>query len=217
VIRLALGGVPFAYRAGQAVMLGVPGRPERKPYSLASAPEDARARGYLEFLVKTDGESGIGAELVALRRGARVVVEGPIGAFRFPARQRARRLLFVAGGTGIAPLRAMLHHALHEGYGGRIGLLYSARSPEHFAFAAELRRLARRRQIVLRMTATRSAPRGWRGERGRIVQRHLKSLVTDSSTLCFVCGPSALVAAVPRRLRRLGVAPRLIRMESWKG
>ena len=41
-----------------------------------------------------------------------VDVEGPLGSFTFPADPEERRFVFIAGGTGIAPLRAMLRHAL---------------------------------------------------------------------------------------------------------
>lgn len=63
---------------------------------------------------------------------------------------------------------------------------------------------------------TREASAGWRGDRGRITRRRLASLAIDPLTLCFVCGPPAFVAEVASLLRRLGVAPRRIRVERWK-
>jgi NAD(P)H-flavin reductase len=216
IARLELGSRRFGYRAGQAVRLGLPGQGSRKPYSIAGAPADARADRVLEFLIKTDERGGFGPHLTGLRRGAQVEVDGPFGSFVFPLATRARQLLFVAGGAGLAPLRSMLRQALSERYPGRLTVLYSARSPRDFAYGRELRQLARQGRIDLVQTVTRNAPAGWRGHRGRIDLAMLASAVRAQSTLCFVCGPPGLVAAVLRILADLGVSPGRIRTEAWK-
>jgi NAD(P)H-flavin reductase len=184
------------------------------PYSIASSPGETTEHGYLEFLLKLEPE-GWGAHLRGLRRGAHVTVEGPFGSFVLPARPPEKQFLFVAGGTGIAPLRSMIAHALETGLPGRLHLLYSARTPLDFAYLPELRRLERSGRLELALNTTREIPRGWRGERGRITQEQLSRLIEDSATLCFVCGPAAMVDEVPRILNRLGVAGRRIRTEEW--
>ncbi len=216
VLRLDLGGAAFRFRPGQAVRLGLHGQPIRKPYSIASAPQEVRAAGHLEFLIKTDTDGHIGPHLTGVRRGSLVDVEGPLGSFTFPAAPAERSLLFIAGGAGIAPLRSMLRHALGDGFGGRLHVLYSARSPRHFAYVTELRRLSRQGKIGLTLTVTREASPGWRGDRGRITQRRLASLAIDRATWCFVSGPPAFIAKAVSLLQRLGVSSRRIRMESRK-
>src|SRR5207249_1797728 len=131
-----------------------------------------------------------------LERGRAVDVDGPHGSFTFPAAPAERRFVFIAGGTGIAPLRAMLYHALtipHE----QIGLFYSVRTPDEFAYEAELRGLAQHGHIELRQTVTRTVDDAWSGARGRIGRADLQALVHNPATLCFVCGPPALVAEMP--------------------
>jgi len=187
---------------------------ERVPYSIASTPEESARGGYLEFLVKLEPE-GWGAHLSGLRRGSWVTVEGPVGSFVFPAQPRERQFLFVAGGTGIAPLRSMIVHALERGPGARLHLLYSARTPADFAYLNELRRYARAGRLELAMNTTREIPNRWRGERGRITQDQLARLIEDRATLCFVCGPAAMVDEVPRMLKGLGISARRIRVEEW--
>ena len=137
------------------------------PYSIASSPGESATQDYLEFLLKLEPD-GWGAHLRELRRGARVAVDGPFGSFVLPARPPKRQFLFVAGGTGIAPLRSMIAHALETGHPGRLHLLYSARTPADFAYLPELRRLERSGRLELALNTTREIPRGWRGERGRI-------------------------------------------------
>jgi ferredoxin-NADP reductase len=212
VVRLDLDGAAFDYAAGQAILVGVPGGPKR-PYSVAASAEEARREGCLELLVGVDG-NGLAGPHLPLERGRVVDVNGPLGSFTFPAAPAERRFLFIAGGTGIAPLRAMLHHALvipHE----QIGLFYSARTPDEFAYEGELRALAQEGRIELRQTVTRPVGDAWSGARGRIGRADLQPLVHDRATLCFVCGPPALVSEMSALLAELGIERARIRVEEW--
>ena len=192
IVRLGLGGRAFAYEAGQAVYVGAHGSATSKPYSIAAAPEDTRRDGWIELLV-----------------------EGPMGSFTFPADPAERRFLFIAGGTGIAPLRAMLRHALAMPH-REIGLVYSARTPDDFAYQAEWRALAREGRLDLRQTITRTGGDvSWKGGRGRIGRAELQPLVHDPATLCFICGPQTLVDETTKLLQELGVARGRIRIEEW--
>jgi ferredoxin-NADP reductase len=215
IVRLDLQGTRFAFEAGQAAMIGPVDREERVPYSIASSPEDAAATGTLEFLIKVESSGRWGHLFDRVARGMRVGVRGPFGSFVFPTRTYGRPLLFIAGGTGIAPIRSMIRHALAAGVGRDIRLLYSARSASELAYLPELRGMARRVEIRLRLHVTREAPSGWRGERGRIALPQLSALDTDPQTLCFVCGPDAMVRDVPAMLESLGVDRSRILVEGW--
>jgi NAD(P)H-flavin reductase len=213
VLRLALGRQPFAYRAGQAAWLRVDTERERTPYSIASSPEETSRQGWLEFLVKTDQSNRFGAHVDELPRGSTVLVHGPIGSFVFPDMPAERRFLFIAGGTGIAPLRSMLRHAIDASVPGRKTLLYSARTPDEFAYLPELRALEREGAIDLTLTLTGIADR-WRHSRGRAGTELLAPLV-DADTLCFLCGPPSMIREVPEILRALGVPQKRIRTEEY--
>jgi ferredoxin-NADP reductase len=65
------------------------------------------------------------------------------------------------------------------------------------------------------LTATREVPARWGGEQGRITSERLARLLETPETLCFVCGPAAMVDDVPRMLMNLGVERRRIRIEEW--
>jgi ferredoxin-NADP reductase len=214
-IRLALGGESFPYSPGQCAAIGPPDALDRIPYSIASAPEESARDGYVEFLTKVDGAGRWGAHFPPLRSGARLALRGPSGSFVFPEHPRERHFLFIAGGTGIAPLRSMIRHAVLSGIDGRFRLLYSARTPHDFAYLTELRGMARRGEVDLALAATREVPARWKGDRGRIAPAQLARLVDDPLTLCFVCGPAAMVADVPPMLQALGVDRHRIRLEDW--
>ena len=212
IVRLGLDGAAFPYRAGQAVVVGAD--EHRRPYSIASSPEESEEGGFLELLVGVDAQGDAGPHLV-LRPGVLVGVEGPLGRFEFPVAPRERRFLFIAGGTGIAPLRAMLRHALRVPHDA-IGLLYSARTMSEFAYERELRELAAGGLIELKQTVTREvAPGDWAGRQGRISRADLTPLVHHRETLCFICGPGALVQDMLATLSELGVARERIRIEEW--
>jgi ferredoxin-NADP reductase len=217
IVRLDLGGETLQYRAGQAVLVGRVGWVERRPYSLTLAPHEARESGRLEMLVGLDESGSPGDHLAGLAPDSVLAVEGPVGTFVFPEAPAERHFLFVAGGTGIAPLRAMLHEALARGEGWWVSVVYSARTPDEFAYGDELRALARAHRIQLWQTVTREPAEAWTGRRGRIALDHLEELVQDVETLCFVCGPHALLQDVPRLLQQVGIAPDRIRTEDWGG
>jgi ferredoxin-NADP reductase len=215
LLTLDLAGARFTFSPGQAALLGLEGQPQRQPYSIACSPEDTAERGVLEFLVGVGPTGHAQTALAGARAGQVVALRGPLGSFRFPRRVREPHVFFLAGGTGIAPIRSMLRHALAAGLAGRLGLLYSARSDREFAFLPELRQLDRTGRLRLTITATRESSPAWHGERGRFTLQRLGALVEDPATLCFVCGPSSLVAEAPAMLRRLGVTPERIKVEEW--
>jgi ferredoxin-NADP reductase len=209
-----LQGAAFSFDPGQAIWVGTHGQEQRKPYSIASSPEEVRRDGWLELLVGLDADGRPGLHL-ELEPGTLVDVDGPVGRFTFPHAPAESHFLFIAGGTGIAPLRSMLRHAIAVPHDA-IGLMYSARLPEEFAYADEFRRMAETGEIDLRMTVTRDiGPASWTGTRGRISRAELEPLVHDRRTLCFVCGPPTLVDEMPKLLGKLGVPPQNVRTEEW--
>jgi NAD(P)H-flavin reductase len=215
LVRLDLDGHEFDFTAGQAILVGNHGGDTKRPYSIASAPEDALRDRAIELLVgvRENGEAG---DHLTLRAGLDVDVDGPVGSFTFPPSVAEPNIVFIAGGTGIAPLRAMLRHAIAANPPPtRVGLLYSARTPDEFAFADEFRVLAGRGVLEFRQTVTRGMSTDWSGATGRIDRAALQPLVHGPDTLCFICGPRALVDDMPKLLIELGVRDEKIRIEEW--
>ena len=207
---------PFDFLPGQAVLIGAPGQPARRPYSIACSPERAFETGRLELLVSLEPDGDTAPHPSSLAPGSLIDVEGPLGTFVFPPDPSQRYLLFVAGGTGIAPLRAMLDHALRRPSAYSLSLLYSARRGDDFAFIDELRAHAAAGRVEVHQTVTRDESGTWAGSRGRIGRAHFEAVVHDpSSTLCFVCGPRGMVDESVRVLQALGVPEDAIRTEGW--
>jgi ferredoxin-NADP reductase len=205
---------PFAFAPGQAALVGAHGSGDRRPYSIAVGPEEAARTGTLEVLIGLGADGVPGPHLPQVQAGLRVDIEGPLGTFTFPPSPAERSFLFVAGGSGIAPIRSMLQHALSVSRDWHLSLAYSARVPEELAFDAELRALEDS-GLHYYATTTRHTGEGWSGGRTRIDRALLAQCVSDPATLCFVCGPESLVHEVPRMLRELGIAASRIRIEEW--
>jgi ferredoxin-NADP reductase len=210
VVSLDLGTQPFAFEAGQAALIGLADHLERVPYSIASAPTETAATRLLDFLIKIESSGRWGHQFERLDAGTAIGVQGPFGNFTLPPHPEEERLLFIAGGTGIAPIRAMIRQALVAGPQRPMRLLYSAKTTDDFAYLTELGDMSKRDGLDLRLHVTRNAPGA-----GRIGRAQLAALVDGLSTLCFVCGPASMVDDVPKMLMELGIERRRIRIEEW--
>ena len=201
---------------GQAVMVRAHGHGQRRPYSIACSPERAAETQRLELLIAVGVGSDPGPNLADLSPGTLVDIEGPVGAFTLPDVARDRRVLCVAGGTGIAPLRSMVDHLLRRVAAPRISLLYSARRGNEFAFIDELQQHAAIGRLELHQTVTRDPSTSWSGRRGRIGRSHFTAVLHQpAETLCFVCGPEPLVNESVSTLKALGVPDDQVRTEQW--
>ena len=176
LVRLTLNG-PFPFLAGQAALIGAHRQPTRRPYSIAVGPAESARDRALEFLIGLGADGTPGPHLPDLAPGTQVDVEGPLGSFVFPESPDETNFLFVAGGTGIAPLRAMWHQALAGDPSWRISVVYSARTPDEFAFDDELSALAAFGAYYVR--AHRDEAFRWclEGGSGRIGRAHARAAV----------------------------------------
>lgn len=217
LLQIDLRETAFDFLPGQALLIGRHGQPVRRPYSIACSPERAAETRTLELLIAVEPDGGLGPHLDPLVSGDLVDVEGPLGTFTFPTEVRQPRLLFVAGGTGIAPLRSMLDHVLRREPNRQVSLLYSARRADEFAFIDELRSFEEERRLDLHQTVTRDDGSSWAGGRGRIGRTHFEAVVhAPEETLCFVCGPPEMVVESAATLQALGVPAAAIRTEGWR-
>lgn len=223
-ISLSLGDATFPFNPGQAVMVGLNGSPLRKPYSIASAPWEVTKTGVLQLLIQID-DSALDPHLERATPGTMVDVEGPFGTFGLPAGGRAEPLLFVAGGTGIAPLRSMLMERLSTSavatadklatQAQAISVIYSARSAEEFAFRAELEGLEKAGRITVHFTVTRDDRGAWPGRRGRIDHGLIEKALPSPDARCLICGPPPLVTDAREWLLKLGVKGERILTERY--
>jgi benzoate/toluate 1,2-dioxygenase reductase component len=212
---LRLNGIPFTYQAGQAAALGLHGQRVRRPYSIASAPADTMIDGTVEFLLRTDPGGGLGRHLDAARAGSRLDFEGPFGAFLLPDTLPDGPMLFIAGGTGLAPLRSLAREARARGHRGPRHLLYSVKDADDVAYVEEVERWEHDHGGQAVVTVTRHAPAGSSVRRGRIDLALLRTFVGHGAPLSFLCGPPSMVDDLTHHLSQLGVPADHVRTELW--
>ena len=213
-ISLELGGAAFPFSAGQAVMVGLNGSLLRKPYSIASAPWEVTKTGLMQLLIQID-DSALDPHLERATPGTQVDVEGPFGTFGLPAVESSEPLLFLAGGTGIAPLRSMLMDRLMRDGAVPISVIYSARSAGEFAFRTELDALEKAGRITMHFTVTRDEGGAWPGRRGRIDHALIEKALPSPEARCLICGPPQMVSDAREWLAKLGVRPERILTEQY--
>ena len=173
------------------------------PFSLSAAPNGTGLR----FTIKAFGEGT--RSLRALRPGTPLLLEGPYGAMH-GARRTGRRLLLVAGGIGIAPIRAMA-----EGFPYRPGeadLVYRVRDTADAALLPELEALAAHRGLRLHVVAGRRGADGVGAD--PLGPDELVRLVPDAADRdVYLCGPNPLMERVRSGLVALGTDPARINLE----
>ena len=171
------------------------------PFSLSAAP-DGRS---LRITVKALGDDT--ARIGEIPIGTRVAAEGPFGVFTAASRRRAKVLL-IAGGIGITPVRALLQQLR-----GDVLVLYRVISQDDIVFRHELDELARSSGIGLRYVVGDHAT----GEgRDHLSPAHLRKLVPDIAERdVYVCGPPGLTDVVTRHVREAGVKRRHIHTERF--
>ena len=189
-----------AYVPGQVAVLGVPGE-EPAYFAFASAPEDRE----LEILVKRT--IGASVALFDMKAGEHVDLINVAGhGFDLDA-QRGRDLVFVAMGTGVAPLRSALRHVLKRRTEfGQLVVLYGARTPDDFCYRDETDGW-QEAGVELRQVISRPGGHDWSGPTG-YVQSLLDHVLPDlQSPVALVCGSREMIAQTRDRLQQMGFAP----------
>ena len=190
------------HRAGQHLdvrLTAEDGYQASRSYSIASAPElDA-----VEITVEVVPDGEVSPYLVdEVRAGDQFEVRGPIGGhFTWSVDERGP-LLLVAGGSGLAPLMAMLRHRAARDAPVETHLLVSARTPDDLLYRAELPALQPATGLSVDITYTRAAPDDGPGRRGRVDAAMLAAVAPPPSAMprCFVCGPTPFVEHVTQLL-----------------
>ena len=206
------------HKAGQHVdvrLTAEDGYQAQRSYSIASAPEDQRLVLTVDRL--DDGEVSPYLTEV-LMAGDKLELRGPIGGYFTWEAKDGGPLLLIGGGSGVAPLMAMIRHRAAVGSDMPTRLLYSSRSYEEIIYREELQNLAARDgALEVTHTLTRSRPEGWSGYDRRIDAEMLAEVAwtPDEIPLAFVCGPTPLVEAVGSALVGLGHDPARVKTERF--
>lgn len=172
------------------------------PFSLSAPVRDDTLR----ITVKALGDHT--RRIRRLRPGTRVLASGPFGALTAHRRTR-RKVLLLAGGVGITPLRALFETL--PGGPGDVTLLYRASDAAGLVLRAELETIARERQAALHFLLGPSD-----GAFDPLAPRSLRHLVPGLAAHdVYLCGPPAMARAATDSLIRAGVPAHRIHSEDF--
>jgi CDP-4-dehydro-6-deoxyglucose reductase len=205
----------FNYRPGQYLDV-ILSEGRRRSFSIASAPADGRL---IELHVRRASKSGFTGQLFdSMRAGTLLRIEGPLGQFWFRA-ESPRPPLFVGGGTGYAPLRAMLRQLVAAGDRREVTLYWGARDVPDLYEHAWLEELQRRRpgfsyRPVLSGAATEDAV-PWTGRRGLVHEAVLADVPGLAGFDVYASGPPAMVEAIRDTFVRHGLPRQQLHFDSF--
>ncbi len=198
----------LAVRAGQFFQwrfLAGDGWWRAHPYSISAAPNGQ----FIRLTVKDLGDDSRMLKRISI--GTWVFAEGPYGAFT-GARRSRDRVLLVAGGIGVTPLRALVEEMAIRP--GEVTLLYRASSADELVFRGELDALAAQRGVEVHYLIGRRGTSSMPGD--PLGPASLRRLVPDVAQRdVFICGPTGMIDSVQKSLRFLGVPGRQIHSERF--
>jgi len=198
---------PLVFNAGQYMDIAIPGvEGKHRSFSMANTPGQPDR---LEFMIKLyEGGhfSGLLSESAngsGIKVGDALTCTGPYGVFTLRD-SSPRRLVFIAGGAGMAPIMSLLRSMEEKGSARPATFYYGARTADDLFVLDELERLAGALPDLTFVPALSDSAEGWEGEAGLItdVVDRLEDDLTDVDA--YLCGPPPMVDAAIALLERRG-------------
>ncbi len=197
----------ITFKPGQFISFEVPhprtGRMVTRPYSVASSSTRSEVITLLFNLVPGGPGS---AYLFSLKAGEETRFKGPAGHF-YLREDPGRGLLFVATGTGIAPIRSMMLANAERPDPRPTTLFWGLRSQRDLYHQEELAELTRRMPTLEAITTLSRPDPGWSGKFGRVLRLVEERIESVKHLAVYLCGNSAMIADVSALLRKKGLCP----------
>jgi len=209
-------GHSLAFKPGQFISLLLPiaGETLIRPYSIASSPEEG---GLLEICLNLVPEGPGSHYLFARTVGETLRFTGPWGTFVFEQLPPAE-CVFIADGTGIAPIRPMIRRALATEQQFPVRLLYSAPQESDLLYRQEWEAYTRACPRFVFTPLLRHPADGRSELRGSLVEyveRRYVAEDNDRSRHFYICGVGQQVTEMRDLLRRAGYQRRAVQYEKW--
>ena len=201
----------FHFEAGQFVMIDI--IDEQAPtasraYSIASTP----GSGVIELVIKL--RDGRGSNFLRnLSEGDDVSMKGPFGHFAID-KSSGKDLVFIATGTGIAPINSMIRSLLESGDARKMRLFFGLRHFNDVFWREEFEKLAAEHEnfdVILSLSRPDDSP--WDGRQGRVTSIIAEENFDFSNIQVYLCGNKAMVDETKHFFVEHGVSVQDIRHE----
>ncbi len=182
-----------------------------RAFSLASSPNSPT----LDFAIAMI-HGQFTSKLDVAKAGDMLYVTGPYGQFKFDP-NKDKKVLFIAGGTGVAPFISMLRMIKERNLSIDVDLLYSIKHPDEIVLKDELESYMKDMGMKMTITVTRDDGIGsWSGERGHIdanmIQKYSPDLLERGA---YICGPLNFAKAMKAALVSLNYPEKNISADIW--
>ena len=202
-LEFAVEGVDeFNFIPGQFVSIKqhkADGKVHTRAYSLASAP---RGDNRFDLCLNRVEKGFLSNWLCDLDEGATVEFHGPHGMFTL--REPQRDAVFIATGTGIAPIRGMIHWLFEKpehNHGHEYWLVFGTRYEENLYYRDEFERIARENPNFHYVPTLSRCGERWTGRKG-YVQDHVREIVGERKDMqAYICGLHQMVDANRKLLK----------------
>lgn len=174
-----------------------------RAYSISSDPSD---EGFIELIVRL-APNGICTTYMFehLRVGDPVRINGPYGDFRLADTDVP--VVFVAGGSGMAPIKSMLHEMLNTASTRTATYYFGVNTPKDLFFVEEMKAFEAKLPNFkfVPVLAMPEASNGWKGETGLVTEALDRSLNTAGSYEAYLCGSPGMIDATIEVLKGHGM------------
>lgn len=195
-IRLMLRpNTPFRFEAGDYITLGF-SQEDLRPFSIASSP---RSDGQIELHIRKHEDSDWNQHLFSLETGEEVIIDGPNKQYRLDSGlcDTNKTIVFVAGGTGFAPMKALLDELLATGCSNRIEFFWGSRHLDDLYLRNQMIALAEHHDnldyIEVLSQADDQRDAHFQGPKGLVHEEVLKRHPNLSDCRVYLCGPWPMV------------------------
>ena len=208
------------FKAGQHydVRLTAPdGYQAQRSYSLASSPGDTNL---IEIAIELIDDGEVSSYFHdSVEPGEMIEIRGPIGGHFTWEPSHTKSSIFVAAGSGIAPIISMLRHRFTVKNNAPVLLLFSVRTEDDILYREELERMADNDpSFHMVTTITRGTSKDWIGNTGRIDRDMIDSELVDTGVTpesAYVCGGSGFVESIANTLLDIGLDFKQIHIERF--
>ena len=223
-IRLGLQGKEFKFMPGQYVqaeikleerkgfkILNNKPKLQKRSFSISSSPNEKK---YIEFTCKAVPNGFVSVYTAnCLKAGDKLKIIGPIGKFIFDEEKTKKKIVLLAGGSGISPMMSILRYISENKIKVNATLIYSNKTEDEILWKKDIEEISKKNKNIRHIfTLTQQE---WEGQTGRIDKNLIKANAKKIDTDVFIVGPPPLVQEMEKILNELGVKEDSIKKEMY--
>lgn len=203
------------FQAGQYINLfaNVEGTDSARPYAISSS---SQTREYYDLTIKRATPGFVTHHLLDnVKLGDTLTTSGPMGTFYHNPLFPAKELVFLAGGSGIAPARSMIREIADRKLDYKFHLIYLSSFEDDVIFDEELQQLNAECEFLTYHKVISRPTDNYQGLSGRLTQARLRELIGSvDGKMFYLCGPTPFNESCREHLQTMSVKPRYIRIEA---